>query len=101
MIKVKGTVRPRALIIAAAVANRAEELRLPDMLITSGNDGKHMTGSKHYTGDALDIRSKHLDDTQLASLIIGVRRRLGNLYQVIVEQRGDPNEHVHIEYDPS
>ncbi len=101
MLYVKNSVRPRSLVIAAAVVNASIEGQLPDLTITSGNDSHHMEGSKHYTGDALDVRSKHLSEEQLASLVSIVRRRLGYGYQVIVEDRGKPGEHVHLEYDPA
>jgi hypothetical protein len=99
MIKAKGTVRPKSLIILCAVANAAVELDLPEMLITSGNDGTHMKGSRHFSGDALDVRSKHLTDQQLTALVRVVRRRLGTGYQVLVEHRKQANEHLHVEKD--
>lgn len=100
-LKIKNTVRPRCLVIAAAVINAANEMNLPvDMLVTSGNDSTHMKGSHHYTGNALDFRSKHLSNGEISSLLKIVRRRLGKSYQAIVESIEKPNEHIHIEYDP-
>jgi hypothetical protein len=31
------------------------------LVVTSGKDGKHTGGSKHYTGKAIDVRSHDLD----------------------------------------
>jgi hypothetical protein len=99
-LKVKSTVRPRSLIITAAVINAANELNLDmDMLITSGNDSKHMEGSKHYSDEALDFRSKHMNVDECNALMRIVRKRLGKNYQVLLEFSMKPNEHIHIEYD--
>jgi hypothetical protein len=101
-LKVKSTVRPRSLVIAAAVINAANEIKLDvDMLITSGNDSKHMKNSKHYSDNALDFRSHHLDVDNCQRLMKIIRRRLGKAYQVILENLMKPNEHIHIEYDPN
>lgn len=83
------------LVIAAAVANTGWHLPY-DMTITSGTDGKHMEGSKHYTGDALDIRSSVFPDYDARSLfLIELRNRLGKDYDIVIEK-----DHIHIEYDP-
>lgn len=101
LLKVKDTVRPHNLWIAAAVINAAIVLKLRvDMLITAGTDGVHMKESKHYSGDALDIRTKHLSSSARANLLMEIRRRLGGDYDVVLESLGRRNEHAHIEYDP-
>lgn len=98
---VKSSVRPRIIFIAAAIINAANEMNLEkDMFITSGNDGKHMDGSKHYTYEALDMRSHHLTTVETNQFIRIIRRRLGKDYQVVYESPTLPNEHIHIEYDP-
>jgi hypothetical protein len=86
-------------IIAAAVVNAANVLGLPDMLVTSGNDSTHMKGSKHYSDEALDFRTKHLTPDQKYQLVAAVRKRLGNGYDVILESERRANEHLHIELD--
>lgn len=100
MLTVLGTVQPKSLTIAAAIANAGMELGLPDMVITTGRNGVHMTGSKHYTDDALDFRTKHLTAPQRAALVGVLRRRLGPAYDVILEDVGGANEHGHCEFDP-
>lgn len=101
LIKLKPTVKvPKVVIIACALSNAAEILSLPDMLITSGNDSKHKTGSKHYSDEALDFRTKHLTKDQKHKLVAEVKRRLGKDYDVILESEGKVNEHLHIEWDP-
>lgn len=101
-LKVRGTVRPRSHVISAAVINAANEMHLEiDMLMTSGNDSKHMKGSKHYKGDAADFRSHHLTVEECRDLLKIIRRRLGKKYQILLESPMKANEHIHIEYDPS
>ena len=99
-IKLKATVKvPRTVVIACAVVNAATKLDLADMLITSGNDSQHMAGSKHYSDEALDFRTKHLTKSDKYALVDEVRNRLGADYDVILEFEGGANEHLHIEWD--
>ena len=100
LLKVKtSAVVPRTLIIAAGVVNAANSLGLKqDVLITSGNDGTHMKGSKHYLDWALDFRTKTL--TQKRALADTVKTRLGKEYDVILESIGKAQEHLHVEWDP-
>jgi len=99
-IKLKPTVVvPKVVIIACAVINAANALDLPDMLVTSGNDSAHMAGSRHYRDQALDFRTHHLTNPQKLALVDEVIRRLGDAYDVILENIDEPNEHLHVEYD--
>lgn len=95
-LKIKsGAVVSRQVIIAAAVVNAANSLDFhQDMMITSGNDSRHMPGSKHYTDEALDFRTKTLTKTQQRALADTVQRRLGRHYDVVLE-----SDHLHVEYD--
>lgn len=98
MIKAKSGLQPKNLIIVAACANIAEILGIT-VTMTAGINGKHMVGSKHYIGDALDIRSKSMKvDKQL--FLNEVMFRLGVDYQGFLESKNTDNEHFHIEYDP-
>jgi hypothetical protein len=108
-IKLNATVRPRSLVIIAACVNAFQDLidegwkdDLPtELRITSGNDSTHMDGSKHYTDEALDVRSKSFPSRHLKNEFIRlVKFRLGSAYQGILESEGQPNEHFHFEYDP-
>jgi len=65
------------------------------MTITSGNEltVKHMKGSKHYTGEAIDIRK--LDMKNIKIVVEEIKEYLGSSYDVIEEKT-----HIHIEYDP-
>lgn len=70
-------------------------------VITSANDSKHKSNSKHYSDEAIDIRSKHLpSEVNKTQVIDKLRDLLGNGYDIILEAEGTPNEHIHCEFDP-
>lgn len=99
-ILIKSGVKPRLLLLTAAVANVAQGLP-HDVVITSGTDGKHKKGSKHYTEEALDIRSKNFPSRRAKQeFISAVLLRLGPGYEMFLEQEGKPQEHFHLEWDP-
>lgn len=83
-----------ALLVAyVCYANAAA----PEFVLTSGNDGAHSIHSKHYVGNAADIRTNNLpsprqDGPRLAEEI---KECLGRDYDVLFE-----GDHIHIEYDP-
>jgi len=67
-------------------------------LITSCRDGEHMEGSKHYLGDAVDVRlpsrfssTEHIDIV----LLNEGRVALGDQYDLVLEE-----DHLHLEFDP-
>lgn len=102
-VKIKTGVKPKSLIILAAIANVAQTLQEPnDVTITSGNDSKHMKGSKHYSDAALDVRTKNFP-SKAAKVAFkdAVQKRLGPDYQCLLEGEGTANEHLHIEHDPN
>lgn len=73
-----------------------------EAVCTSGKDGKHMEGSFHPKGLAMDLRSRDLHQTTIYSLAAALRARLnGNEtvnrpYQIVIE-----GDHLHVEYDPA
>lgn len=94
MLKIKAGVTPKNLVIAAALANAAWDLPF-DVVITSGTDGTHMKGSKHYSGNALDVRTSNIPKDWLKVYIDRVKNRLGPDYDLVLEV-----DHLHVEYDP-
>lgn len=68
------------------------------MTITSGNDGKHIKNSLHYKNKAIDIRSKDMRMKEYT--VYKLKKMLGNSYDILLESHNQPNEHIHIEYDP-
>jgi hypothetical protein len=105
MLTTKATVRfavitPALLHMLGTLERVSREMfGLPDegLVITSGSDGTHMEGSKHYTGEAIDLRSKTLNATMRSSLITTLRRELGPQFTVLLEDVGQPNEHLHVQ----
>jgi hypothetical protein len=68
------------------------------LVVTSGVDGTHKRASKHYSGQAVDLRIQGMP--QAAQAIAALKLALGDDYDVILEAAGTPNEHCHLEYDP-
>lgn len=66
-----------------------------EFVITSCTDGKHMKGSKHYSGYAIDIRTRHLSVYEINNLLAWFKSHHDKEYDIVVE-----NDHIHVEYDP-
>lgn len=92
---------PKTVIIAAAAINSINSLGIvTDLYVTSGNDGVHARGSKHYTDEALDFRTKNLSTIDKFRFRTMLAVRLGKGYDLILEDENGPNEHLHVEFDP-
>jgi len=71
------------------------------LVITSVNDGKHKPGSLHYSGNAVDIRSKTWPRDKVLECVQTFKQSPdGSRYDLIFESVGTPNEHLHLEFDP-
>ena len=73
------------------------------MVITSGGEGKHQDGSRHYLSMAFDIRTvdptggwKIEDDARVAYLH-ELKNRLGDEFDVTVSPK---HKNIHVELDP-
>lgn len=98
MIAIKKGVRVEGLrpeiLLAIINANdwfMAEGLK---MTITSGTEGRHSNRSKHYIGQAVDLRTNHLGDGAQLRLRQWIAE-LGADYDIVQE-----SSHLHIEFDP-
>lgn len=81
---------------AFQVANKASILISgKGVTITAGLDGKHMEGSKHYLGNAIDIRKWLYTADEITALLDNLRHELGTSYDIVEEKT-----HIHIEFDP-
>lgn len=79
-----------------AAANIACRFFNVELVITSANDGKHMNGSKHYTGEALDLRTRDLHNyDHKVTFTKMIADELGNGFDCVLE-----SDHLHVEYDP-
>lgn len=123
-VKCKNGTTPDSLILLCAIFNafvawhdvdniHAANGDAPEtLLITAGRNGKHMPGSRHYTDQALDIRSHTFTDK--LQFVAAVIARLGEAeacvtrtgegfrtkdqqWLGILEGAGTPNEHFHFE----
>jgi len=69
--------------------------RTKNLVITSARDGQHMKGSKHYTGDAVDLRTRDLTKQEQKDLWQNLVNYLGPKFDVVLE-----SDHIHVEFDP-
>ncbi len=85
-----------------AVAAAAQQLGLPQPVITSGNDARHSENSLHYENKALDFRGNNLTIAQGRALRDAVSEAVGPDYDVLFEvfPNNPANNHLHIEFDP-
>lgn len=100
-VRLRG-LRPEVVMAALVVAGVYEKYGF-SCTITSAVDGRHMDGSEHYTGLALDFRLNDLSGIPPRTrpmIAADVRAALGEDFDVIHEGAGTENEHLHIEFDP-
>lgn len=83
------------IILAIVVAEGAYREAGVDLTITSGIDGKHMLGSFHYSGSAVDLRTNGLPEEKKEPLRKTIAERLGQDYDVLFE-----GDHIHCEFQP-
>lgn len=109
-VKIKdGSVRTGALTppmqsAMGDIYSTAKQQGLPTPVITSAKDGDHMNGSRHYSGNAVDLRcnSSYASARSCSMFAKNIKSSLGSGYDVVFEDFGPGNSrnHVHVEYDP-
>lgn len=96
-------VKPQT-VLAIAVAGSIWQAAGVDLEVTSVLDGKHMLGSFHYKGLAVDLRTNSIQGegrfAKVQKLRNDLAEALGEDFDVLLEDLGLPNEHVHVEYQP-
>lgn len=115
MIQIKRGVRLTGIVPQMVLASHVVDgvmltFGIALCVITSANDGKHSATSLHYGREgkytdglcrACDYRTKYLGlDGREIELQNKVRAALGQDFDVIMEDIGSENEHLHVEYDP-
>jgi len=66
-----------------------------DAIITSAREGTHSKGSLHYTGAALDVRTRDMNGSAKEGYAADLQVALGDDFDVVIEPT-----HIHVEYDP-
>jgi len=72
-----------------------------DAIVTTGDNGKHSSGSLHYVGFALDFRSHNLKESSKREIkkefdaAVGAKEGVRSEYDFVIE-----STHFHIEYQP-
>ncbi len=90
-----------AMLLALYRAEAIYASHKQDCWITSVNDSTHMVGSRHYVGQAVDLRVHTLPDEAARHAVAAeLRAALGPQFTVLYESPGTPNAHIHVEYDP-
>lgn len=81
----------------------AATLGYPKPIITSGNDSQHSAGSEHGQNNAVDLRcnsANGMTTTTCRKWVVTLQYALGDDYDVIYEDYGNGNSHVHVAYRP-
>lgn len=92
-ISIRG-IRPE-VVLALSVAREVFMNVGAELTITSCTEGRHSRGSRHYTGLAADLRTRHLPHAKLEQIVPLLKQKLGAEFDVVLEA-----DHIHIEYDP-
>lgn len=92
-----GGLRAEMTVAVIAAKSIYDALGGYDLTITSGAEGKHQRGSRHYSGCAIDIRAKHLSEHHRAEAERELQLSLGLDYDVVYNSK---YKIFHIEYDP-
>lgn len=91
-------VTPPLIRLVCGIANTIASMPIQDVTITHGTDGVHKAGSLHGIGAALDVRTHNQTDVHKTALFTMLSEKFpAPRFDVIFEDRGGPNEHIHIE----
>ena len=97
----RNTLQPAMTRIEGRVDRAFREVAGRDGFVTATTNGQHKRGSKHYEGNAVDLRGRDLTDAQGRRVRDLLKESLGPDYDVLWETYRDRNNnHIHIEYDP-
>jgi len=83
------------LMLAMVVANEVYKSHNIEFVVTSVVDGRHSHTSLHYSGNALDCRTRDMSRDLAEFVTKEIKEGLGDDYDVILE-----SNHIHIEYQP-
>lgn len=83
------------IVLAASIIQNIFRSYGAEFVITSALDGDHMNGSLHYSGAAIDIRTRHLSKFTQDKIFSQISEALGPQFDAIHE-----SNHFHIEFQP-
>lgn len=84
---------------AAAVMETAYRNAGAELVLTSARDSVHGTGSLHYTGNAIDGRTRNLSLSQGNKILAQLKAELESLGFDVIDERGKPGApHFHVEF---
>ena len=96
--------QPQIILAMMVVKETFNDKGIKNFTITSCNDSQHMMGSLHYKGLAFDTRTHDIilsnRGVWLTQIGNDIKNALGGEFDVVLEDIGGPNEHLHVEYDP-
>ena len=92
-VKIFG-IRPE-IAMAIEVANGIYNQFGSDVTVTSVVDGTHSKTSLHYSGSAVDFRTRNLADHQVDTIVSWLKQFLTNEFDVVKER-----DHIHVEFQP-
>ena len=93
-VRVQG-IRPEMVLAAMVIASVFEKAGF-EAVITSGIEGRHMAGSFHYAGAAMDFRTNHIEKKEvLDGIVAKVKASLGPDFDAVLEV-----DHLHVEFQP-
>jgi predicted Rdx family selenoprotein len=91
-----GNVSPQ-IVLAILVAQEVYSRFDYDFVVTSITEGVHGKDSLHYSGNAVDLRTKNagIGLVQAEMIAKSIREQLTPDFDVVVEP-----DHIHLEWDP-
>lgn len=99
MIKLKDAkvrlsdLRPQLVLALITINEIYQDHGIRDVVLTSVNDRMHSKGSKHYAGDALDLRVWGLIHPE--NVAEEIQAALGMDFDCVYE-----GDHIHLEWHP-
>lgn len=89
-------------LLAMTIASMVYQKFGYTMRITSITDYHHSaTYSDHYKGNAFDVGTSELKESDKQKVFDEITERLNNQYQILFEGAGTSSEHIHISYRPT
>ena len=99
-VSLKG-LTPQMCLATLVVSSVLQDKYEVPCVLTSGNDGSHGYGSLHFSGGALDYRTKNLPSwASVDGFKLAVEENLSDEYDTVISNLGEPDECLHVEYQP-